>query len=407
MKNKGITLIALVITIIVLLILAGITISLTIGNQGVITRAQQAAKNYKDAEQKEQEELDNFNTELNDIVTGLGTTKPKPLSGIQPGQIVKETKKDNYVDANSDIATIPAGFTVSGIKEEQNIDNGLVIYDIPENETVENWNEDNDNNGIKDVQEKYNQFVWIPVDNINDYKRVAWDDYVMEGNEIYQIQGSIRHVEEMPDMERISVQEYKGYYIGRYETGIIDYTSSNVIESNSDKLDEFTGYQDGKLVVRKRCQVWNYTTRNKSLKEAEKLYTKASGDSVNSRLCSSYSWDTAVSFITEKNSNITGINYKNFTFEYIDLDGTTKTKETGVDTPVPTGQTKPLNNIYDMAGNYWEWTSETTNNEKRRYAVRGRCYMNEAESARLGARGTAEETTSAYVTYGCRITLFI
>ena len=67
MKEKGITLIALVITIIVLLILAGITISLTIGNQGVITRAQQASKNYKDAETKEQTELDNFDKEADQL----------------------------------------------------------------------------------------------------------------------------------------------------------------------------------------------------------------------------------------------------------------------------------------------------------------------------------------------------
>ena len=49
-SQRGITLIALVITIIVLLILAGVTINLTLGENGILTTAQQAAKNYTDAQ---------------------------------------------------------------------------------------------------------------------------------------------------------------------------------------------------------------------------------------------------------------------------------------------------------------------------------------------------------------------
>ena len=64
MRNKGITLIALVITIIVLLILAGITINLTIGNQGVVTRAQQATKATKEAEIIEDIQLKLFDDQI-------------------------------------------------------------------------------------------------------------------------------------------------------------------------------------------------------------------------------------------------------------------------------------------------------------------------------------------------------
>ena len=55
--QKGITLVALVITIIVLLILAGVTISLTLGNEGIITRAQQATGNYINAANEEKTQL--------------------------------------------------------------------------------------------------------------------------------------------------------------------------------------------------------------------------------------------------------------------------------------------------------------------------------------------------------------
>ncbi len=56
-RNKGITLIALVVTIVVLLILAGISIGLLFGDNGIITMAQKAKKDYEDATKKEQQQL--------------------------------------------------------------------------------------------------------------------------------------------------------------------------------------------------------------------------------------------------------------------------------------------------------------------------------------------------------------
>ena len=66
-KEKGITLVALVVTIIVLLILAGVAISLTIGNNGIFTRAQDAASTWQNATQNEQHEYEAFNTEFDSV----------------------------------------------------------------------------------------------------------------------------------------------------------------------------------------------------------------------------------------------------------------------------------------------------------------------------------------------------
>ena len=66
--QNGITLVALVITIIVLLILAGVTISLTLGDKGIFTTAQQAAKNYTNESNKE---LDNLNTLSDKTIPGV------------------------------------------------------------------------------------------------------------------------------------------------------------------------------------------------------------------------------------------------------------------------------------------------------------------------------------------------
>lgn len=68
MKERGVTLVALVITIIILLILAGIAISLAIGERGIITTAKQGAQNYINAQNAEIESLNQLNKELNDTL---------------------------------------------------------------------------------------------------------------------------------------------------------------------------------------------------------------------------------------------------------------------------------------------------------------------------------------------------
>jgi competence protein ComGC len=118
--QKGITLIALVITIIVLLILAGITINLTIGQNGIITTAQQAGKNYQQAAEDEQTQLAEFLGETTDkinetaslaqwdgtvnapeLLTGMTAIKFTDPTSSSEGTVVTTTANDaswyNYV----------------------------------------------------------------------------------------------------------------------------------------------------------------------------------------------------------------------------------------------------------------------------------------------------------------------
>lgn len=66
--QKGITLVALVITIIVLLILAGITISLTLGQDGILKRAEEAGENYTNAATYENTQLKELDNTANAII---------------------------------------------------------------------------------------------------------------------------------------------------------------------------------------------------------------------------------------------------------------------------------------------------------------------------------------------------
>ena len=76
--RRGITLIALVITIVVLLILAGITINLTIGQDGIITRAQEAGREYENAATSEREQLAELTNRTDEIITNVtGVNEPK------------------------------------------------------------------------------------------------------------------------------------------------------------------------------------------------------------------------------------------------------------------------------------------------------------------------------------------
>ena len=63
-KERGITLVALVVTIIVLLILAGVTISLALNNNGIFQRSKNAAAAYNEAAVNEAQELNSVEQEM-------------------------------------------------------------------------------------------------------------------------------------------------------------------------------------------------------------------------------------------------------------------------------------------------------------------------------------------------------
>ena len=71
-KNKGITLIALVVTIIVLIILAGISINLLLGDNGIIKKAQEAGERYKTASNEEEVRLSDLDSQIQSVLDGNG-----------------------------------------------------------------------------------------------------------------------------------------------------------------------------------------------------------------------------------------------------------------------------------------------------------------------------------------------
>ena len=152
-RNEGITLVALIITIVVMLILVAVSVNVVV-KSNLIGTAEKATNKYKTASEEESKggviEIDGKKyASIEDYLA----QKEYINSNIPGGTRV--TEPTEYKEGNK-TAIIPTGFTISGIDSERTIDGGLVIYLIPEEK-------------LKDVKwdgtekTKYDQFVWIPI----------------------------------------------------------------------------------------------------------------------------------------------------------------------------------------------------------------------------------------------------
>ena len=133
-ENKGITLIALVITIIVLLILAGVSIAMLTGENGILSQAAKAKEETEKAQANEAAILDEYNKFLNNAVGGTvggGTTPPEEteLGGLDTITGDEETPTE-VEDSLGNKVVVPPGFTVQN--PEDNVEDGIVIVDSDE-----------------------------------------------------------------------------------------------------------------------------------------------------------------------------------------------------------------------------------------------------------------------------------
>ena len=168
-KEKGITLIALIITIIVMLILVGVVVTVVI-QSNLLGTAKTAGDKYKTAYENESNMSEvTINGEKYASIEDYLEGKVE-LPEIKAGE--KATQASKY-----ETAVIPAGFTVSGAGAEKTVDGGLVIYLIDKKEDGTSWTEEeikaidwSNEETVADLRTKYDQFVWIPISHtkIND-----------------------------------------------------------------------------------------------------------------------------------------------------------------------------------------------------------------------------------------------
>ena len=355
-KNKGITLIALVITIIVLLILAGVSIAMLTGQNGILTQAQNSKQATEEAAEQEKRKLSQAeaNTHL---------------------------EAYEYTDAEGNTAKIPAGFAVSNVEGENLVSQGLVI-----------------------VGETGNEYVWIPCTK-DTYKReeTAWG--VENDNNTKAIKDELTLTGVTPSTEESnngittavlneivgqvtseinSVENNGGYYIGRYEVG----------------------KENNKAVIKANQEPYANIKWSEAYKQAKGI---EAGTSATSYLCSSYAWDTAIKFIqTHSNATNYATSRDNFNGNWYDKEVKDKNgkviKNANTATRLNTGLTTSFANIYDMGGNEAEFTTELNPNTSEAVVVRGGNYIYNVFPA--GYRWDNYSYGAVY-SYGFRSTLFL
>lgn len=388
MKNKGVTLIALAVTIVVMLILAGVTISVLNGENGIVKQAQKAKEESKIKELKEKVRIDiagkrveNINGELRVSVlkeildkyfdnvpvetqiTSETKLKAKEeygkyemkISDIDVGEITYETSYTIFKDVNGEQVPIPEGYIVSENSDENIVNKGLVISDSRGNEYV--WISCTVDSSSNKLQ--YKRTEWGVEKDGTDNSRAIKDELTLKDIDVtYSKKDTDNGINEeiskeivaQINAEKESIKKYGGYYIGRYEVG-----------------------KDNKTAVIKAEQ--EPYVNIKWSKAYELAKGIGGGEGATTYLCSSYSWDTAINFI----QNTTG---KNYATSIIGFNGNWKSQEVKdssgkVIKPVNTAQrlntglTTALCNIYDMGGNVGEFTTELNPGTSETVVLRG------------------------------------
>ena len=354
-NTKGITLIALVVTIIVLIILAGVSISLVLGENGIVNKAKKAKENTELAKVEEETRLNELAKQIEEGTSGGTTNPPETIKNIE------EVKGGSYFDkattikdSDGNLIKVPEGFKIaedSGI----NVTEGIVIED---NDIID---------GIGN--NRGNQYVWIPVgtgikkadgssvditlgrytfeypdgtpilqqnaENYADeviidsyYKELATSRTGVASSGTDGLNTTALNLKGFVD----SVKANGGYYIARYEASYGTDGKANSKVSNSFSEDT-APTTEGTL--------WNNITQIDAATASRNLYEAVTTDLINS-----YAWDTAIVYIQS---------FSGDTDYSMQIGGNINSSLTN------TGTNKDeLCKINDMASNTTEWTTENS-----------------------------------------------
>ena len=372
--NRAITLIALVITIIVLLILAGVTIAALSGDNGILTRAKEAKEKTEQAQQDEEKTVSNMENMLG----------------------VYNFKNINTADTNP-AGTVPENSVVL----DDDANNGIVIKDKNENEWV--WVEVPKTTVFGDLtiditkeltEQNYTDIKNKLVDYAATYREGSsgqgryWTDEWYDGCGLTADEYTAIYQKMLK-----SVYTYGGFWIGRYEAGI-DGTTTEISNARTSSSERISIETSPKAISQKDAIPYNYLYCS----EAEALAKEMTPNSnYISGLMFGIQWDLVCEFLEVKgklstadinSDSSTWGNYSNVT-RIISSDNAKQTTNsestwttiTGTKQAssvlLTTGASEETNkmNIYDFAGNEYEWTLEKTSYIDYPCALRGGSYI--------------------------------
>ena len=412
-KRTGITLIALVITIVVLLILAGVSINALFSDNGIIERAKNAQNKVDEAEKKDLEEINKLNNWLEEnggISNSSGednppTTTPKTSTLVRT-TVTKNTKAE---DAYGNKITIPKGFKI--LAHSENTTTGDVTY---------NYSEDHvpavQDGIVIENEADGNQFVWVPVGTIKNKDNTTntitlgrYSDFTMTNGVVASGQPvQVASVKNCTQTVTIG-NYYQELSTARVGNSAIDSTAENATARNIAEFISTTLANGGYYIARFEAsgttskisskygqKVLVSITQPNAAKLAREMYgeIKENDELVYaSDLVNSYAWDTAIIFIQTYSG----------TSDYASQNKSTALQNTGKNAD-------KYCNIWDMSGNAYEWTTEYStfsfDSYFSPYVIRGGCYYKDNSLANFYASSRGN-STNPNSTYGLRPLLYV
>ena len=465
-RNKGITLITLVVTI-VLLILAGVSIATLTGNNGILTQANKARENTKRAEDIEKIEIAILGVQMGengyqklDIDTLQEELDKIFEDGIlkvydnNTDEFIFYTKDNIYKISSNEVTEIDLGNAIYQKQENRNIQgeyeyayNNPIIPKgfIPLETKDASWVTNEEglpmgwNNGLVIMDESGNEFVWIPCitqdldtsENVVKYGCYAQNDkftaYQVDINSLQDLQKYIPVENEFSQIEK-----YQGFYVGRYETAMsenIPRVSNVDIDDSPDvvninKIEPIYNGITVKPVIQQGKEVWNYVSRDNAAEISRKI---VNNENVKSGLITGKQWDTMLEWIitggTYDNSSNADKYYSeigNFYNSQYTINGLyaiqdkndianwhkgqyTKTINEFICLGTGVHNNSKVNNIFDIYGNLWEFTTETDANGK---VIQRGIGANAGSNKAAGVHRHGNTDTSG-IMMGFRIVLYI
>ena len=391
-----------------LLILAGVSISLLLDENGIIKKSKDARREYGTSKTNEQEQMDNAGDWIDEAVTGKVT-----LAKVPVGTKASKNGTINGEEGNSNNPTIPKNY-------------------IPIDTATSTWgdgstapSQDSVEHGLVIKDEKNNEWVWVPVDSttLATMYEESSDEKTLRGTtgetavktKLYSKSGIIEGITRTtpgttyyrePDLvvgsnganydvkdtyyktilgfdskekmaeafvaeykEMIeSIRKYGGFYIGRYELSEAGVQKNQPTLTNTNWYNLYNACKDTKLQASDKVKtgmIWGCqwdVTMNWLISSGAKTSNEVNKDSS--------SWG----------------NYKDSTGDakVIVTESGTETNKYGTKQNTGYSEYWKANNIYDLAGNCWEWTQEASNTNGR--ANRGGNCNNNGSSTPASSR---------------------
>ena len=406
-----------------------------LGEDGIIRTAQEAKNTWEGAVANEQQEIQNLANELNSIMNGGGVTGGGDDTPTVPGSWdLSKVTPVLSADETQVYVPVPNGFTSSTVEEEQKVEGGFVIKQDGTN----------------------NEFVWIPVNStqlatmyteatgttLSAYEGVdattdVYSNLRMTGES--GIPGSETNRE--PDIltgttygdaatgnsER-GIEQIKSVFgFSGTDTEVLDSFAEMLVadyEASYESIKKYGGFYIGRYeitgsvtspTVQKGSTVLTSQNWYNLYKACNEIVDTTSITSAESTMINGTQWDRVLEWLVETgmpsenvySDSSTWGNYSNYNTANEYTEGTPGYEETAGTGVQPAGSSEywKANNIYDLAGNAWDWTQEADNIDYRVFC--GGCYVYSGSYIPVSVHSTTSHPSSAIRITSARPALYV